>query len=374
MAGIYVHIPFCKKRCNYCDFYSTIKIGYLNEYLEALSKEIEIQANYFRNEEVETIYFGGGTPSILKTIEIEKLINSLKKIFNISKNPEVTLELNPDDCNNVYLKNIKSNGVNRISIGVQSFDDKILELMGRRHTVKQVYKCIDYALNAEIQNISIDLIYDLPEMNLNAWETTLGKAFKLPIQHLSAYHLTYEKGTIFNKWLMNGKLFKLNDEESWLQFEMLHNHAITNKFEHYEISNFAKAGFSSKHNSNYWNGSYYLGLGPSAHSYNGNSRQWNCSNLIKYNKLLISEKLAKESENLTKKDNANEYILTGLRTNIGINIEFFRNNYGEIYFRNLLKGLEKFVVSKHAEIKGNFGFLTLKGWFISDKIIGELMI
>lgn len=188
MASIYMHIPFCKKRCNYCDFYSSIKIEYLDNYLKAITKEIEIQSDYFGNEEIETIYFGGGTPSIMRTIEVEKLINSLKKNFNLSNNPEITIEVNPDDCNNKYFKSIKSIGFNRISIGVQSFDDKTLKLMNRRHTAKQVYECIEYAINAEIQNINIDLIYGLPEMSQENWIMTLRRL--LNYQYNIYLHIT----------------------------------------------------------------------------------------------------------------------------------------------------------------------------------------
>jgi oxygen-independent coproporphyrinogen-3 oxidase len=374
MAGIYIHFPFCKIRCNYCDFYSTIKIGFIDEYLNALEKETELQAGYLNNQIVKTIYFGGGTPSILGEYELRKVIESWNKYYTIADNSEITLEVNPDDVKSEYFDKIKSLGINRISIGVQSFDDKTLELLGRRHNSKQIYECITSAVKADIQNIGIDLIYGLPGLETKAWRFTLKKAFELPIKHLSAYHLTYEKGTVFYKYLMEGKLFKTDEEESWRQFEMIHDLANENNFEHYEISNFAKKGFYSKHNTNYWNGTPYLGLGPSAHSFNGYSRKWNYSNLNQYIKLINSNKSTGEGEELTLFNKANEYLITRLRTKIGIDFEYFRKKFGEDYNRILTNNFEKYLISGHAEKRNNFGFLTLKGWFISDKIISELMV
>jgi putative oxygen-independent coproporphyrinogen III oxidase len=374
MAGIYIHIPFCIKRCNYCDFYSTIKIGYIDEYLKSLDKEIEIRADYLKNQLIETIYFGGGTPSILEANKIEKVLKSIRRSFTIANNTEITMEVNPDDSNKEYFEQAKSFGINRISIGVQSFDDKMLKLMGRRHNSKQAYECIESAIKADIHNISIDLIYGLPGLNIKSWNSAIKKAVELPIKHLSAYHLTYEKGTSFYKSLMEGSFTKIDENDSWRQFELIHNLASASNFEHYEISNFAKKGYYSKHNSNYWNGSFYLGLGPSAHSFNGNTRNWNYSNLNKYINSINLNKTTNISEELTITDKANEYLLTGLRTNIGIDFEYYKKKFGENANKILKDGFEKYLVSKHAKKRNNFGYLTLKGWFISDKIIADLMI
>jgi putative oxygen-independent coproporphyrinogen III oxidase len=374
MSGIYIHIPFCKKRCNYCDFYSTINYDIKDEYLKALTKEIEIQTEYLENKTVETIYFGGGTPSVLEPDDIRDIIIIIKDHFDVSKNSENTLEINPDDNRNEYFEKIRAIGINRISIGVQSFDPIVLKLLGRRHSEKQIYKCIEDAIHAGIENIGIDLIYGLPGMTSHSWELTLEKAFELPIRHLSAYHLSYEKGTVFYKKLLDSEFAVTKEEESWKQFKIIHKMAVDNNFEHYEISNFSKKGFYSKHNSNYWNGTTYLGLGPSAHSYNGLSRQWNYSNLNKYVQFLKSHKLPGEIEILTEVDKINDYLLTRLRTNRGINFDEFHKKFGVFYNKTISDEFEKYLISGHARRIKNSGSLTLKGWYISDKIISDLMI
>jgi oxygen-independent coproporphyrinogen III oxidase len=374
MAGIYIHFPFCITRCNYCDFYSTVKTQKNCRYIEVLKKETESMTAYLKNEIVKTIYFGGGTPSLLEASEIADILEHLKKNFIVSKNPEITLEVNPDDHRENYFKSIISVGINRISIGVQSLDNGVLKILGRRHTARQVYDCIDGVIMGGIKNIGIDLIYGIPGMTCKTWKLTLNKVFKLPIHHLSAYHLTYEKGTVLYKLLSKGEISLINEEESWKQFEIIDKTAFDNGFEHYEISNFAKKGYYSKHNANYWNGTTYLGLGPSAHSYNGRSRRWNCSDLNRYMNLVNSNDLYYEEEILTNQDKANEFLLTGLRTSTGIDFDYVKNSFGEKYLKKLSERFEKFVNSGHARNENHSGYLTLKGWFISDKIISDLMI
>lgn len=374
MAGIYIHFPFCVKRCYYCDFYSTTSLKYIDSYLKALLKEVHLRKDYLSNQAIETIYFGGGTPSVLKVQDIERVLKELKNNYSISKSVEITIEINPDDNYTGYFKNLYSIGINRLSIGAQSFDDKFLELMNRRHKVEQVYKCIENATEAGIKNIGIDLLYGLPGMNLDLWNSTLEKAFNLPIKHLSAYHITYEKGTVFYDLLKQGKLFITDEEDSWLQYKMLHELADKYNFDHYEISNFSKKGYHSQHNSNYWNGAYYLGLGPSAHSYNGSCRQWNFADLRKYINSIEANKPPFDSEQLTLKDKANDYILTKLRTKPGLDLDVFKNLFNDENYKLIMKGIKKYVTSEHADIRDNTIYLTLKGWFISDKIISDLMI
>jgi len=374
MAGIYIHIPFCVQRCYYCDFYSTIKLQHIDDYVEALIKEIQLKSDFFQDSKIETIYFGGGTPSVLNINKIEKIKSVLYKTFKISNNPEITIEINPDDTNPIYLNNLLNIDINRLSIGVQSFDDTCLKLMNRRHNSKQAIKSIENAIKMGFKNISIDLIYGLPGMTLEKWIKELELAFSLQIRHLSAYHLTYEKKTVFKIWLIAGKIKSINDEESWQQFFHLNNEAKKNDFEHYEISNLAKKDFYSRHNSGYWNDKKYLGLGPSAHSYNGHSRQWNVSNLKNYIQAINDKKVFFETEELSIKNKINEYILTKLRTSAGLNLSLLKDSYGIKYFKYIRDKLNKYTNSEHALIKENQANLTLKGWFISDKIISDLLI
>ena len=374
MAGIYIHFPFCVKRCYYCDFFSTTNLDYINDYLKILIKEIHLRSNYLANQTIETIYFGGGTPSLITANDIEQILIEIKNSFSISENPEITLEINPDDNHTSYFDNLNSIGINRLSIGAQSFDNKLLKLMNRRHRSEQIFECIESATRAGITNISIDLLYGLPGMNIELWKETLEIAFGLPIKHLSAYHLAYEKGTVFYCRLKKGTFSVIDEKDSWQQFKLLHKIADLNKFEHYEISNLSKTGYRSTHNSNYWNGKQYLGIGASAHSYNGVSRQWNYADLKKYFLSIENNDLADNNEQLTLKDKANDYILTILRTKNGFDFNYFKTTFGDNNYINILNRFQKYINSKHAEIKDNLAYLTLKGWFISDKIISDLMM
>jgi oxygen-independent coproporphyrinogen-3 oxidase len=377
LAGIYIHVPFCKKRCNYCDFYKTTNISFIDEFIKSLSEEINIRKQYLDNtgfdRSIETLYFGGGTPSVLSIQNFEKIIEQLYSTFTISERAEITVEVNPDDVDFEYIKALQQLGVNRLSMGVQSFSDKYLQLMNRRHTGKQALQSIETAIQAGISNLSIDLIYGLPEMTTAVWEQTLETALLLPVKHLSAYHLIYEEGTIFHDWLGEKKLREIDEDLSWEQFQMLHKMSISKGFEHYEISNLAKPGFYSGHNSNYWQGIPYFGAGPSAHSFNGHSRQWNIADLRQYMKQILSNQPAWQTEQLTPENKLNEYIMIRLRTKKGVDLNYMKQTFGKQKLDSFLHKFHGKIDSKNAKIEGNRAFLTLNGWFISDKIIGELI-
>lgn len=373
MAGIYIHIPFCKSKCAYCDFYSVALLTKKDLFIDTLLKEVEIQKNYLENEKIETLYFGGGTPSVLAFYEIEKIINQLKKFHTIDQKAEVTLEANPDDLDKDYLKEIHSIGINRLSIGVQSFIDRDLKQMRRRHSAQKAVDIITQAQDIGFNNISADLIYGLPEMGMKEWEYNIDKLLELKIQHISAYHLTIEKNTLFYKWQKSKMLNLPSEVESKEQFEKLINKTTEGGFIHYEISNFGLDGYFSKHNTNYWKNKKYLGLGPSAHSYNQKSRQWNISNVTKYIELVNENNCSYEMENLSVNERFNEYVMTSLRTIWGIDTNKVVNDFGKSYFDYLKKMSDPYIVSDHLELRDDILCLSKKGIFISDYIIRDLI-
>lgn len=327
MAGIYIHIPFCKTPCNYCNFHFSTSLNMKEDYVKALVKEMEIQSIYLGLDKIETVYFGGGTPSLLEEKDLKLIFEALNKNFNIPKNIEITLEANPDDISAEKLLLWKQFGINRLSIGTQSFIERDLKFMQRAHSVKQAKDSIILAKKYGFDNITIDLIYGIPNLTNNEWLQNLETANSLNIQHLSCYALTVEKDTILYHQIRKGKVATPKDEKASEQFDILMKFAKENNFEHYEISNFCKQGFISKHNSSYWQGKKYLGLGASAHSYNGFSRQWNIANNKKYIDSLENGKLNFEIENLSENDRLNEYIMTGLRTKWGIDLSYVETNF-----------------------------------------------
>jgi oxygen-independent coproporphyrinogen-3 oxidase len=282
MSGVYIHIPFCKSRCYYCDFYTVTNLKLADEFFKAAEFEISLRKGLLDKEEVETIYFGGGTPSLFTPERIQTLINTIRANYNVIDNPEITIELNPDDITPSYVNRLKKTEVNRVSLGIQAFYNYHLQLMNRRHKVFGALKSIESLKNAGYNNISIDLIYGLPEMTTTEWEKTLNKAVSMDIQHISAYHLTYEEGTVFDKLKKNGMLIPPNDEVSYKQFSAMIDHFEKQGFVHYELSNFGRMGRFSKHNISYWQNKPYLGIGPSAHSFDGKKRYWNNPDISKY--------------------------------------------------------------------------------------------
>jgi oxygen-independent coproporphyrinogen III oxidase len=374
MAGIYVHIPFCKKLCHYCDFYHIIVNDDKPAFLQALNKEIDFRKDYLGRETISTIYLGGGTPSVLSVSETESLLSHLRSNFNIEKNNEITIEINPDDVTPDYMKDLKKLDINRISLGVQSWRERDLHLLNRRHTVRQSEDAINDAFNAGFSNVTIDLMYGIPGMNSDEWAADLDKSFSFGISHLSAYHLTIEPGTVFGKMKEKGKLTEIDEEESTSQFNILSEKAASAGFVHYEISNFGKFGFFSVHNTNYWKQVPYLGLGPSAHSFNLYSRQWNIRDIKKYIRYAGSDKQMFEKEELTLKTRFNEYIMTSLRTMWGVDLDYVERMFEKEGYDYIINLSGKFINYGLMKQEKNTLILTSQGMMISDNIISEFMM
>ena len=374
MAGIYVHIPFCKKLCFYCDFYHVISVNDNSAFIDALLKEASLRKDYLESETVSTIYFGGGTPSVFSVKDLGTILNHINKLFRVEQDCEISIELNPDDVLPDYLEGLKDLNINRISMGIQSWRDSDLKMLNRRHDSAQAIKALKDTLDAGFENITIDLIYGIPGMSLQEWESNLDFSLSFDIKHLSAYHLTFEPGTVFGKMLEKGAISEIDENESVAQFNILIEKTESAGFIQYEISNFGKPGYFSLHNSNYWKQVSYLGLGPSAHSFNGYSRQWNIRDLKGYIKLINAGKSFYESEELNSKTRFNEYIMTSLRTMWGIDLEYVEEMFekeGYDYIINLAGKFKNYGLMKQEK---KSLILTNQGKLISDNIISEFMI
>lgn len=373
MAGIYIHIPFCRKKCFYCDFYKTTAVSQKPLFLKALQKEMGMQQDYLGGETVDTVYFGGGTPSVLSRQELKGILDQLNQHHSMSSAAEITVEANPDDLSLSYIQELLDSGVNRLSIGIQSFSDEDLKRMNRRHTSHQALQSVRDAWQAGFTDISIDLIYGLPGLSLARWGQNLKLAMELPATHLSAYHLTYHEGTRFHHWLKKGQLAELPEEESLAQFDMLVRIAGEAGYEQYEISNFARNGAYSRHNTSYWNGSKYLGLGPSAHSYDGISRQWNIPDIYRYSRAIQNGSLNFEREILTDNDRLNDYLITRLRTIWGVSLTAIRDEFGETASKHTEHSAKSYLQSGHLQRHGDVITLTRSGMMISDEIMLALV-
>lgn len=374
MAGIYIHIPFCRTLCAYCDFYHVIAPQDEQPFVNALLKEAELRREYTTGQKISTIYIGGGTPSVLPAESLKTVLDRIFRLYDVGTDCEITVEINPDDVSTEFLERLKETQVNRISIGIQSWRDEDLKFMNRRHTSSQAAKALEDIFSAGYGNVTIDLIYGIPGMNSSAWLSNLDFSFRFDIKHLSAYHLTIEPGTLFGKMKDKGLLSEIDEEESNLQFNLLVEKATEAGFIHYEISNFGKPGFFSVHNSNYWKQVNYLGLGPSAHSFNGYSRQWNVRDVKKYIKALESGTLMFEREELNKRTRFNEYLMTSLRTMWGIDLDYVEEMFdkeGYDYIVNLSGKLIDYGLMKQDK---KTLVLTNQGQMISDNIISELML
>jgi oxygen-independent coproporphyrinogen-3 oxidase len=374
MAGIYIHIPFCRQKCYYCDFYKTVNNSLTTQFIKTLKKEILLRKDFTENEAIKTIYFGGGTPSVLIKEELNEILGFMKNEFPVSAHAEITFEANPDDLTPGYLKSIFDAGINRLSIGIQSFQDKHLKKMNRRHSAKQAVEAVLNAEKTGFQNISVDLIYGLSNLAISEWKQSLDEVFQLPVNHLSAYHLTYHEGTPFYTWLKKGTLKELSEQDSVEQFNMLIDKCAEAGFEQYEISNFARNQNYSKHNTAYWTGETYLGLGPSAHSFNGSVRSWNVAHVESYIKAIEKGTNFFQQEILTENDRYNEYILTHIRTKWGVSAHYIYKNFGEekaVLFR---KEIEKYLQKNILKMENGSVVLTRKGLFVSDDIMANLMI
>jgi oxygen-independent coproporphyrinogen-3 oxidase len=374
MAGIYIHIPFCKQKCHYCNFFSVATLGKKDEFIAALLKEIELRKDYLQGETVNTVYFGGGTPSMLRISDITLIIEHLTKNFDIDHMAEITLEANPDDLSLKYLKELKTTQVNRLSIGIQSFFDDDLHYLNRVHSASQAFQAIDDARNAGFENLTIDLIYGIPGLTFEKWAKNLETFFSLNIPHLSAYSLTVEQKTPLALLIENGKYARLDENLSIGHFRMLLEAAKAHHFIHYEISNFAREGYYSKHNSLYWLGGNYLGLGPSAHSFNGSSRQWNVSNISRYIQLDDYHTTVEENEILTPDQRYNEYVMTSLRTSWGCDTVHILHAFGENYENHFLMNGRPYLEKKHLFREGTKYFLTDEGKLFADGIAAGFFI
>lgn len=374
MAGIYIHVPFCKSKCAYCNFFSLVTEKKVDDYVEALKKEIVDRRSYLGDELVETIYFGGGTPSLLPTKYVEEILELLHKNYNIISNPEITLEINPDTIDKEKMFALKQLGVNRMSIGIQSFHDDDLRYLGRRHDSRHAMQVLEDLKAVDFEKITLDLIYGMPTLTEEKWNKNLDIFFSTGITHLSAYALTVEPKTILGQKIEKGELQGVSEEETILHYDVLVERTKVNGFEHYEISNFAKDGCRSQHNSIYWKDVKYLGLGPSAHSYDGNSRQWNVSNLTKYIQLVGNSEEYYEKEILTLDDKFNEYVMTSLRTSWGCDIEKIERDYGRSYASHFLKNVKKYLEMGEMLKDINTYKLTDEGMLFADGIAAELFV
>jgi oxygen-independent coproporphyrinogen-3 oxidase len=374
MAGIYIHIPFCKSKCHYCNFYSLASSRYVKDFIPVLIKEIELQKNYLEEEPIETIYFGGGTPSLLEYDALMQVFEKLQQTFVIADKPEITLEANPDDLNVLKLKELKQVSVNRLSIGIQSFFDEDLKYLNRKHTASQAETAIKRSQDEGFENISIDFIYGIPTLTDEHWEQNLVNSFSLAVPHISAYSLTVESKTALETLILKGKAKPTDEEQSIRQFGILMKEMKLNSFIQYEISNFCKEGFISKHNSNYWKGKKYLGFGPSAHSYNINSRQWNIANIQEYFEGIEKAAPVVEKEILSGADKFNEYIMTSLRTMWGCNLKFISETFGADIRNEIEKRIELFILHGQMIRKDDVLYLTDSGKLFADGIAADLFL
>ena len=373
MAGIYIHVPFCKTRCIYCDFYSTTRSEWKGRYIEALCKELEMRYTYLKGKPIETLYFGGGTPSQLDEKDFRKVFDTVRRIYGMENCHEITLEANPDDLCPEYLQMLSELPFNRISMGIQTFDDTTLKLLKRRHNAAQAIRAVELCRAHGFRNISIDLIYGLPGETTERWEKDLQQAIALDVEHISAYHLIYEEGTPIYKMLQKHQVEEVDEDSSVRFFTLLIDRLHEAGYEHYEISNFCKPGMYSRHNTAYWKGIPYLGCGPSAHSFNAETREWNTASLEGYIKSIEEGHRSSETEILDKVTRYNEYIMTSLRTMWGISLTYTEEAFGTELCQYCTKMAAPYLQSHKLEMQADRLRLTREGIFVSDGIISDLM-
>ena len=373
MAGIYIHTPFCKRRCIYCDFFSTTQSEKKPAYVHALCQELDMRKDYLEGEDIETIYLGGGTPSQLSQEELEEIFSTLYNIYKVKDDAEITLEANPDDLTPEYIHMLRTLPINRISMGIQTFQEETLKLLHRRHTAQQAIEAFHRCREAGFQNISIDLMYGLPGETLDSWKEDLQQAIALHPEHISAYHLIYEEGTALWKLKEQHQVEEADEDLSVTLFRTLIDELTRTGYEHYEISNFCLPGLHSRHNSSYWTGKKYLGCGPSAHSFNGTSRQWNVASLDKYIHAIQQGKLDYEIEELDIYTRYNDFVITAIRTHWGMSLSQLRSTYGEELYRYCLRMAKPHLAQGVLEMKEDTLKLTKEGIFISDGIMSDLL-
>lgn len=374
MAGIYLHIPYCKQACHYCDFHFSTNLKTKTELVQAICKEIEIQKDYLGTKSLESIYFGGGTPSMLSENELNQIFETIYKCFSPLPSAEITFEANPDDLTPQKLQEFKKTPINRLSIGIQTFNENTLSFLNRAHSKEEALNCIKNAQDIGFDKLNLDLIYGIQTMSLQDFEKDVTQLLSLNSQHISAYCLTIEEKTTFGKWLKKGKLENVNDQQAIEHYQLMID-LFTNKgFEQYEISNFAKNENYAKHNTNYWKGKKYLGIGPGAHSFDGKIRQYNISNNPKYITAISDNIIPFDSETLTQKDFVNEYIMTSLRTKWGTNLNEVGNLLGENFLLKQESLINDFLKKKLIHLENNTLFLTSEGKLLADHISSELFI
>lgn len=373
MAGIYIHIPFCKTRCIYCDFYSTTRSELKERYVRALCRELQMRREYLRGEAVETVYFGGGTPSQLAEEDFRQIFQALQEVYGLEHCREITLEANPDDLTEAYTVMLRRLPFNRISMGIQTFDDAMLKLLNRRHNAVQAIEAVDRCRRAGFDNISIDLIYGLPDETDERWRRDLQQVVALGVEHISAYHLTYEEGTRLYQLLQAHSICEVDEDSSLRFFSTLIDTLTAAGYEHYEISNFCRPGRHSRHNTSYWQGIPYLGCGPSAHSFDRRTREWNVASLEKYMCAIEAGGREYETECLDDVTRYNEYVMTALRTKRGIAAEDLKRTFGTELWQYCRDMARPYIDSGKLRVEDNRLCLTREGIFVSDGIISSLM-
>ncbi len=373
MAGIYIHIPFCKSRCIYCDFYSGTDFSFLNRYIDALCSEIAARKDYLNGATIETVYFGGGTPSVLSSKHFEQIFEALEVNFGLSHCQELTLEANPDDMSDAFFRSIAPFPFNRLSMGVQSFNDAHLRFLHRRHTSNEAKDAIVRAKRFGFDNISIDLMFGLPNQTIDDWQESLLQAIEHEVNHISAYHLIYEEGTPLWRMKEQGTVREIDEELSVRMFEVLIDTLTQNGFEHYEISNFALPEFRSRHNSSYWNATPYLGVGAAAHSYNGSERSYNVADTLRFCEAMEQGLDCYEIEHLFRSKRYDDMVITALRTCEGLAIEKVRTLFGADYVDYLMQQAAPYLKSGQLRLTPTHLVLTRAGIFISDGIMSNLL-
>lgn len=374
MRGIYIHIPFCRQACRYCDFCFSVSLHYMDSFVDALVEEIRQKGESNPGRSLETLYLGGGTPSLLSTPQLEKIINAIHKYNSFKEFSEWTIECNPDDLNKGMVTRLRETGFNRLSIGVQSFHEKDLRIMRRSHNAGQAEASIHLASSGGFDLISMDLIFGIPGQSVVEWRENIDRTLSLPVSHLSAYHLTFEPGTVFNHWRKKGRLVPTPEEESIDQYRLLREKLIEAGFDHYELSNFGRGGIVSKHNMLYWSGQPYMGLGPSAHSFDGDGRSWNISSLKNYMEHLASGKEISETEELTSEERYHDYLITSLRTKWGADPAHIGKSFGAQYRAHFEKQAEVFLEA--GSMLETSGTLVIEPgqWLITDHILRTLFM
>lgn len=373
MAGLYVHIPFCRTRCVYCAFHSGTDLSLCRRYVDALTTELRMRREYLSGDTVSTVYLGGGTPSTLSVGEVRRLLEAVQQNFEVAPDAEITIECNPDDLTEPMVAQLAEFPFNRVSLGVQSFDDAELTFLHRRHTAAQAVEAVRLLQRHGFDNISIDLMYGLPQQTLQRWHKTLQTALELEVQHISAYNLMYEDNTPLTQWRQNGRVAELDEELTVAMFGALTERLAQAGFEQYEISNFCRPGFRSQHNSAYWRGVPYLGVGAAAHSYNGHARQWNVADTQAYIDEIEQGRIPSETEQLTDENRYNEFVFTGLRTSDGIDLAQLETRFGRAAADYCLRCAAAHIERQHLQLRGNHLCLTQSGILISDGIMADLM-